>query len=170
MTTSSPLAITYAALLAGGACTPGIAAARAALIAGGVDIPEEGDAEVPLLTVLDVLGLSKALEAAEYVRLDIPELRLFAADCAERALLREREVGREPDARSWKALEVARAFIRGEATREELNAAAAAAARAAAAAAARANAAYAAERDWQTARLRAYLTGGDLPLWTAAAQ
>ena len=55
------------------------------------------------------------------------ELRLFACDCAERALLREREHGREPDERSWKAIEVSRLFARGEATVEELAAAAAAA-------------------------------------------
>ena len=68
------------------------------------------------------------------------ELRQFAIDCAERALLREREHGREPDARSWAALEAARAFIRGEITPEELYAAANAAYAAANAAA---NTAYA---------------------------
>ena len=47
-------------------------------------------------------------------------LRIFACDCAERALLREREAGREPDPRSWKAVEVARRFAAGEATSEEL--------------------------------------------------
>ena len=49
--------------------------------------------------------------------------RLFAADCAERALKRERKAGREPDARSWEAVRVARAFARGEATSEDLAAA-----------------------------------------------
>jgi hypothetical protein len=34
--------------------------------------------------------------------------RLFACDCAERALLREREAGREPDERAWQAVRVAR--------------------------------------------------------------
>lgn len=35
-------------------------------------------------------------------------LVLIACDCAERALRREREAGREPDPRLWRALEVAR--------------------------------------------------------------
>ncbi len=54
-------------------------------------------------------------------------LRLFACDCAERALTREREAGREPDARSWRAIEVARGFAVGSATRDDLIAASAAA-------------------------------------------
>ena len=41
-------------------------------------------------------------------------LRLVAADYAERDLLRERALGREPDARSWAAVEAARAYARGE--------------------------------------------------------
>jgi hypothetical protein len=53
--------------------------------------------------------------------------RLFACDCAERALLRERDAGREPDPRSWRAIEISRAYARGEATLEELAAAQAAA-------------------------------------------
>lgn len=40
--------------------------------------------------------------------------RLFAADCAERALLRERVARREPDPRSWEAVAAARQFVRGE--------------------------------------------------------
>jgi hypothetical protein len=75
------------------------------------------------------------------------ELRQFAIDCAERALLREREEGREPDPRSWAALEAAKAFLRGEITPGEL-----AAARDAAKAAAKA-AAYAA---WAAAYAAAY--------------
>jgi hypothetical protein len=43
---------------------------------------------------------------------------LFAADCAERALLREREAGREPDERSWRAVEVATRYALGTATRD----------------------------------------------------
>ena len=50
-------------------------------------------------------------------------LRLFACDCAERALHRERKVGRGPDRRSWNAVAVARKFARGAATRKELIAA-----------------------------------------------
>ena len=70
--------------------------------------------------------------------------RLFACDCAERALTRERDIGREPDKRSWNAIATARRFADGEATKDEL-----AAARAAAWAAARAAAGVAA---WAAAR------------------
>ena len=70
------------------------------------------------------------------------ELRQFAIDCAERALNHERENGREPDSRSWVAIEAAKAFLRGEITPAEL-----AAARAAAWDAARD-----AERAWQRVR------------------
>jgi hypothetical protein len=51
------------------------------------------------------------------------EQRLFACDCAERALLLERKDGREPDKRSWRAIEVSRQYALGNATAEELNAA-----------------------------------------------
>lgn len=55
---------------------------------------------------------------------DVPErdyiARMFAADCAERALSRERKAGREPDSRSWKAVEVARRFATGDATAAKL--------------------------------------------------
>ncbi len=36
----------------------------------------------------------------------------FAADCAERALLRERKEGREPDPRCFEAIEAARKFVK----------------------------------------------------------
>jgi len=52
------------------------------------------------------------------------ELRLIACWCAERALKRERAAGREPDARSWAAVEVSRRHANGLATVEELDAAA----------------------------------------------
>jgi hypothetical protein len=111
--------------------------------------------------------------------------RLFACDCAERALARVAN----PDPRSVAAIETARRFANGTATKDELAAAAAAAdaaadaraaawaaadaaanaaaaawaaawaaADAAAAADARA-AAWAAERDWQYQRLLQYLRG-----------
>jgi hypothetical protein len=54
------------------------------------------------------------------------ELRLFACDCAERALKRERKAGREPDERSSNAIIVARRYASGKATLTELNAAASA--------------------------------------------
>ena len=47
-------------------------------------------------------------------------LKLWACDCAERALLREREAGREPDPRSWKGIKVQRAYLDGKAPIEEL--------------------------------------------------
>ncbi len=91
--------------------------------------------------------------------------RLFAADCAERALARERAAEREPDARSWAAIQAARDFAEGR-----ISAAAEAAARAAAWAAAEAAAeaaawaaARAAERGWQTERLWWYLDGEVIP-------
>jgi len=49
--------------------------------------------------------------------------RLFAADCAERALVAERAAGREPDSRAWQAVAVARAYARGEVTAVALSAA-----------------------------------------------
>ena len=55
------------------------------------------------------------------------QLRLFACECAERALKGEREAGREPAEVSWQAIEVARQFANGEATAEELRAACSAA-------------------------------------------
>ena len=77
--------------------------------------------------------------------------RMFAADCAEHALEGEREAGREPDARSWAAVEAARLYANGE-----IGDAAGAAARDAAWAAAGDaawTAARDAARDWQYGRL-----------------
>src|SRR3990167_1810324 len=105
--------------------------------------------------------------------------RLFAADCAERALERERAAGREPHPDSWRAIAVARRYANSKATPQELAAAAAAASPAASDAAhaaahaacaaahdaraatyaATTAAAYAAERQWQTTRLWEYLDG-----------
>ncbi len=95
--------------------------------------------------------------------------RLFACDCAERALNREREVGREPDERSWDAVAVSRHYADGLATDDELTAArdaawdaawaaAGSAARDAARAAASA-AAWDAEKRWQIERALEYLGG-----------
>ena len=58
---------------------------------------------------------------------DEKSARLFACDCAHRALLRERRAGREPDARSWDAVRIARALARGKATEQDRAAAWAAA-------------------------------------------
>ena len=49
--------------------------------------------------------------------------RLFACDCAERALSGERRAGREPDKRSRDAVKVARRYAEGQATNQELTAA-----------------------------------------------
>jgi hypothetical protein len=62
------------------------------------------------------IPLSDRLWGLVYVWLDDRQCRLFAADCAERALLCARAAGREPDERSWQAVRVAR----GEATDKEL--------------------------------------------------
>ena len=83
--------------------------------------------------------------------------RLFACECAERVVPLF-ELRYSDDKRPRAAIETARRFANGEATRDEM-AAAEAAARDAARAAARdaAWAAGAAERAWQTARLREML-------------
>jgi hypothetical protein len=70
------------------------------------------------------LACSCGLRVLHTWPLDARVLRLFACDCAERALTRERERGREPAPRSWRAVEVARLFAEGKATRAELYAAA----------------------------------------------
>jgi hypothetical protein len=54
-------------------------------------------------------------------------LHEFACWCAEQALLRERERGKEPDPRSWAAIEAKRRWLRKEITDKELDAARAAA-------------------------------------------
>ena len=51
-------------------------------------------------------------------------LHEYACRIAEQILMREREAGREPDARSWKAIEVKRKWLKGAATDTELEAAA----------------------------------------------
>ena len=66
-------------------------------------------------------------------------MRLFACACARRALERERSRGREPDHRSWAAVEIVEAHARGNATDKQLAAAWAAARDAA--------------RDWQLTTL-----------------
>lgn len=59
----------------------------------------------------------------------ISERGLYELACtfAERVLIREREKGREPDVRSWEAIEAKRKWLRGEITDRELAAASAAA-------------------------------------------
>src|SRR3990167_8351842 len=78
----------------------------------------------PMLTVVEI-GEPAASQPDKYVSrtrrllagVNVErELRHFAIDCAERALTREREEGREPDPRSWAAIEAAKAFLRDEIT------------------------------------------------------
>jgi hypothetical protein len=127
------------------------------------------------LTPREVAGLDIPAEdrlwALIFVVLDDRSRRELACDCVERALERERAAGREPDARSWAAVEVARRYARGEVTADELAAAWNAAWNAASTAASAAawNAAEAAgdaagdagdaEREWQLARALEYAEG-----------
>ena len=61
-------------------------------------------------------------ERKELARIDATSLlRLCAADFAERALMRERKAGREPDKRSWAVIEAARQFANGKISREQLD-------------------------------------------------
>jgi hypothetical protein len=91
------------------------------------------------------------------------ELRLFACDCASRALTAERKAGREPDEHSWRAIIVSRRYANGEATLKELSAARSAARSAAESAAGSAaesaawSAAGSAAEKWQRKRLAKYL-------------
>lgn len=112
----------------------------------------------------------KALSALDILELDIPNthklwavlretlipartLHLLAVEFARAALVREREAGREPDERCWRALDVKLAWLDGKASDEELDAAIADARDAAKAARDAANAADAAT--WAAARAAA---------------
>ena len=65
-----------------------------------------------------------ASERTPLWRLDCDKIfRLFAADCAERALKRERRKKQEPDPRSWAAVQAARDFAHGKITKKQLAAA-----------------------------------------------
>ena len=71
-------------------------------------------------------GLMTVVRSARIIALkhwDQRIARLFACDCATRALRRERRAGREPDKRSWEAIRVARLYAEGKATNQELIAA-----------------------------------------------
>lgn len=85
--------------------------------------------------------------------------RLFACDCAARALRRKSKAGRKPDSRSYAAVQVARRFAVGKATASELTiawTAAWSAAETTAWSTAR-SAARSAEQNWQLNRLKFYL-------------
>jgi hypothetical protein len=52
-----------------------------------------------------------------------PAIHALACNFAEHSLMRERDRGREPDARSWAAIETKRRWLRGEASDQDLAAA-----------------------------------------------
>ena len=99
----------------------------------------------------------------------IPEkqLHLLACDFAEEALLAERVAGREPDLRSWKAIEVKRLWAQGQAS-TDARAAASAAASAAAWAAAWAAARAAARAAASAAARAAASAAASAAAWAAA--
>jgi hypothetical protein len=77
-------------------------------------------------TPLEILKLPISIEDRFWVVLHVAVLsprilRLFACMCAERALLRERAHGREPQLDSWRVLEIARKCANGKATEEEMS-------------------------------------------------
>jgi len=59
----------------------------------------------------------KTEEPKEY---PVKLLIIWACDCAERSLKKARSEGKEPDSRSWKAVEMARLYLLGAVTEEEL--------------------------------------------------
>ena len=89
--------------------------------------------------------------------------RLFAADCAESALLGERVCGREPDPRSWEAVSMARRYANGEISDAVLESA-----RASACAAAWASAEAAAEAATRAAAWAAAWASAEAAAWDAA--
>jgi hypothetical protein len=116
--------ITYRAIRANGVCAAGLRTRLAVLRRAGVVIPRRySETAIPLSTILRAGGVEMALDAIGYAEVGEPWVRHFACDCAERALLRERANGHEPDPRSWRAVEVSRAYACGEASAEDLTAA-----------------------------------------------
>lgn len=120
----------------------------------------EADPDYPIVDAGDKLVCGRVRIVEHLTTWNDRTARLFAADCAEAALLGERALGREPDGRLWTAVDVARRFANGDATWKELYAVRTAARYAAGAAA----------RDvaWTTRglmydRLCLYLTGQPLP-------
>ena len=98
----------------------------------------------PRARIEELFAGRESMSALEITELDIPAKdimwaalheELFPAEilhevacrCAEQALIREREAGREPDPRSWAAIKAKRKWLLGEITDDELDAACAAA-------------------------------------------
>ena len=110
------------------------------------------DEPLPLRHILDTLGVADAIWALRSLEGVDREIRLFACDCAERVLPIFEE--KHPnDNRPRNAIEVARRYANGEATKEELDAAwAAASAGSAASAAERAAASAAWDAAWDAER------------------
>ena len=69
--------------------------------------------EAERLVCEDKIVVSQARIVAPVTTWTERTARLFAADCAERALKAEQGVGREPDARSWAAMQAARDYAEG---------------------------------------------------------
>ena len=86
-------------------------------------IPVEGLTALEIADLAAVPAKNRLLALLREEIIPARDLRWLACDWAEEALLRERAAGREPDPRSWAAVEVARRYARGEATTEELAAA-----------------------------------------------
>ena len=89
--------------------------------------PRSADELFPLPDLLTVPGLDNpsdlfwalaAVPPAEVADRD-RIARIFACDCAERALNREREKGREPHPDLWRAIDVARRYAVGTASESE---------------------------------------------------
>ncbi len=96
-------------------------------------------------------------------------LHEFVCQWAEQALLKEREAGREPDARSWKAIDAKRAWLAGKMDDQELAAAADAGAAAARDATAARDAAWATIWAARAARNAWAARDAAWPAWAAAA-
>jgi hypothetical protein len=109
------------------------------------------------LSALDILALDipdadKLWGVLREQLIPAPVLHELACRFAEAALIREREASREPDPRSWAAIEAKRAWLRGEITDEQLQAT---------------GAAWAAWAAWEAAREAAGEAAGEAA-WEAA--
>ena len=71
----------------------------------------------------DVPDADRVYTVVRHCGLDDITLRLFSCRCARRALARQTAAGRAVDPRSTRAVDIAEAYCRGEATAEELDAA-----------------------------------------------